>query len=62
MKATNEAAQNSMLVPGIKRLADQYHQEVRKQKELADQEDQRCSKLRHEANGGRAMGDMQRHE
>ena len=40
-----------MLTPGIKRLAEKDHQAVQKHKDLAEQETQRCNKLRHEVKG-----------
>ena len=48
---TNKAAQHVMLIPGIKRLAEQYHPAVHKHKDMAEKEVQRCNKIRHEAKG-----------
>ena len=51
LKATNKAAEDITLVPGIKRLAAKYHEEARKQREIADKEIERCNKKRYEAKG-----------
>ena len=51
MKQTNQAAESIALIPSIKRLAKKYHEEVHKQKELAEKESERCKKKRYEAKG-----------
>ena len=51
LKRTNQAAEDIALIPSIKRLAGKYHDEARKQKELAERESERCNKKRYEAKG-----------
>ena len=51
LKQTNQVAESIALIPSIKRLAEKYHEEVHKQKELAERESERCKKKRYEPKG-----------
>ena len=51
LKQTNQAAEDIAVIPSIKRFAGKYHEEARKQKELAERESERCNKKRYEAKG-----------
>ena len=51
MRETNAAAQNMLLIPAIKRLAEKYHQDVQKQRDLAERESERCTQKRYQVKG-----------
>lgn len=55
LRQTTKAAKDTMLAPGLKRLADKYHNEVQKQKDANVREIQRCEKKLSGAGGQWAM-------